>query len=330
MNREIEKRIEVAISEKVFPGCVVGWIKEGKRTILPFGRFMYDEGSQSVKEDSIYDVASITKVIPTSTAILTLIDWGKLSINDSVTKYIPEFGNYPDKNNVAIKHLLTYTLNLDIPSMASLKDKPASEVIHIVLSAPLREKPGLNFIYTNSTAILLGILVERITGKRLDMFAQEHFFNPLGMTRSTFHPLDGFNKEVIVPTEISEWRGGLLQGEVHDESTWILQKEGYYLGAAGLFSTAPDILKFTEMIMSRWSLDNEEIGLGWEMNDQNKMGEHALHIIGKSGFTGCMVMLSPKKQSSLVILSNRVHPKRPENGDAINAVRRDIANIIFK
>ncbi|MEK7642724.1 MAG: serine hydrolase domain-containing protein [Patescibacteria group bacterium] len=322
MEQSISTRANRAIKEKVFPGCVVGWIKDGKKKVLPFGNFTYEIDSKKVDKDSIYDVASITKVIPTSCLLLDLVHKGQISLEDQVAKYVSGFR----KPEVIIKHLLSYTLNLEISSMTSLAQKPVQEIIDTVIKAPLREKPGVNYLYTNSTAALMGFIVSKVTGKKLPDLAEERFFNPLGMRRSTFEPLKKFSKEEVVPTEVSDWRGGLLQGEVHDESTYILQKNGYYLGAAGLFSTVPDLLIFSEMIFK----NTHFLELGWQSNEPKFMGKYVSEIKCKTGFTGCILMINLKKNSVLVILSNRVYPKRPEDKEAINRLRTEIANIIFE
>lgn len=346
----ITARIRRAITEKVFPGCVVGWVKgDSKRSIIPLGCFTYAPDAQLVNADSMFDVASITKAIPGSAAILTLLDKNKIDLDDKLVKFIPEFGNFDNKKEVTIKHLLTYTLDLDVLAMASLKTKTADEIINYIIRAPLKNRPGSKFLYANSTAFFFGFIVEKVTGQKLDAFSKDYFFRPLGMTRTTFHP-EEFNKQEIIPTEIDEWRGGLLQGIVHDESAFILNKK-YISGIAGLFSTVPDLLNFEEMLLHNGVKDNiryfsEAIiaqmhtnqlevigvsaGLGWEMNDPMRMGKFSKEIIGKTGFTGCMVMINFIRDTALAILSNRVYPRRPnDGGEAINEVRRDIANMIF-
>lgn len=343
----ISKRINKAIEERVFPGCVVGWVKSGRYNILPFGRFTYNENSQAVGENSVYDVASVTKSIPTAMSLLTFIDSDKVTLEDGLSKYIPEFEN---KDEVRIKHLLTYTLDLEIQKTSELLSKSAGEILSIILKAKLKNPPGTRHLYTNVSAVLMGYVVEKVSGKKLPEFAHDHFFGPLEMNKTTFYPLDIFSKEEIVPTEMVDWRSGLVQGEVHDESTYILQKGGYYLGAAGLFSTAGDLLKFTEMILNSGFLEGKRflskkmiekmgkdqlnfsdthVGLGWELNEPARMGKYAPEIIGKSGFTGCIVMINPKKHSSLVILANRTYPKRPSEVETIKSVRRDVADIVF-
>ncbi len=346
----VVKRVQKAIAEKVFPGCAVGWVrKNGEQKIIAHGNFTYEAGSRAVKENSMFDIASITKTIPASFSLLSLIDRGDLNLEDRLVKFVPEFGNFEDKKEVTIKHLLTYTLDLDVPAMSSLKNSTAGEIMDIITKARLKKTVGSRFLYTNSTAFFFGLIIEKVTGKKLDEYADEYFFEPLKMSRTTFHP-ENFNKEEIVPTEIDEWRGGLLQGVIHDESTFILNKK-YISGIAGLFSTVPDLLKFQEMILgggvrgeirylSEGIIKESETnqladigacaGLGWEMSDPMRMGRFFKEIIGKSGFTGCMVMINIKKEIALAILSNRVYPKRPDDGGAaINGVRRDLADIIF-
>lgn len=343
----ISKRIKKAIEDKVFPGCVIGWFENGKYNLLPFGKFTYDENSKNVKEDSIYDVASVTKSIPTTMSLLTFIDSGKVALEDKISKYIPEFKN---KDEVKIRHLLTYTLDLEIPKTSELLDKSAEEIMSIILKAKLKSPPGTKHLYTNVSATLMGYVVEKVSGKKLPEFARDYFFGPLEMNKTTFYPLNTFSKEEIVPTEIVDWRGGLVQGKVHDESTYILQNGGYHFGAAGLFSTAGDLLKFTEMILNNGFLNGKRflseriigemgkdqlsfsdvhVGLGWALNEPIRTGKYAPEIISKSGFTGCIVMINPKKHSSLVVIANRTYPKRPSEVETIRGVRRDVADIIF-
>jgi CubicO group peptidase (beta-lactamase class C family) len=343
--------IEKAIKDKVFPGCTLGWIKDGERKVYAFGKHTYEENSINVNTDTIYDVASITKSIPTSTILLMLIEKGLLSLGDPVYKFIPEFANFENKKEVKIIHILNYTLNLIVPSMTSLKDKNPKDLINIVMKAELREKPGINHLYTNSTAGIMSVIIEKVIGRRLDDISQEYLFDKLEMNRSTFYPLKKFSKDQIAPTEIDEWRGGLLQGVVHDESSWVLEKKGP-TGVAGLFSTTPDLLNFCEMILNNGFYKENKIlsletiqeifknqiidskqsfGLGWEMNDSSFMGKFSSgDMIGKRGYTGCLVLLDLKKEIAMVLLSNRVFPKRPENGEAINQVRRDLADILFE
>lgn len=345
---QITQEAERAIQEKVFPGCVVGIVnKNGERQILPFGNFTYDPSSPTVTGDTLYDTASITKSIPTASLALQLIDEGKLKLADKLIDYIPEFNN-SDRENVLIKHLFTYTL--DGYGLASLKGKSAADLYETLFTHDFERRPGTVFKYSNIPAALLGLVIEKVTGDTLDQLADEHFFKPLNMTRSTFYP-ERFPIDEIVPTESDDWRG-LVHGIVHDESAYICKKEGKIVGHAGLFSTAPDILNFLEMLLHQGTFQdkkyfsenivaqmgtnqipelNEFTGLGWELNQPRYMGDYCTpHTFGKTGFTGTLCICDVEKEIAYVILSNRIFPKRPADSTAINAFRKKIGEIILR
>ncbi|MDD4988956.1 MAG: serine hydrolase [Candidatus Pacebacteria bacterium] len=351
MDQKIIQRLEKAIAEKVFPGCILGIIwRDGFRKIFPVGNFTYEKDSPKVKEDTIYDLASVTKSIPTSCILLKLIEEGKVDLEDTVLDFIPEFGNSLEKKSVTIKNLLTYTLELDVPPLSSLKDKNPDEIVDIVCKAPLKSIPGSKFFYNNGTALLIGLVIQKIIGESLDKYAEREFFVPLGMDRTTFQP-QRFLRAEIAPTEIDAWRGRVIQGEVHDESTFTLHKK-YFFGISGLFSTVPDTLNFQEMLLNDGVKDDERyfsksmiqkmhtnmmlgasgdpVGLGWNIYNPLYMGKKASsEVFGKTGFTGTLVLTDPVKGIGFTLLSNRTFPKRPKDSSAINAVRGDIADIIF-
>lgn len=345
---QIAKEATSAIKNKVFPGCVVGIVnKNGERQILPFGNFTYEQPPQLVKEDTIYDTASLTKSITTGSLALQLIDEGKLKLTDKLIDYIPEFRN-SDRENVLIKHLLTYTI--DGYGFASLREKSAAGLYETLLTHDFEKRPGTVFKYTNIPAALLGLVIEKIYGDTLDNLADKHFLKPLKMTRSTFYP-EKFPIEEIVPTEIDDWRG-LVHGIVHDESAYICKKEGKIVGHAGLFSTASDILNFLEVLLHKGTFQgkkyfsekiveqigtnqiaelNDFTGLGWELNQPRYMGNYCTpHTFGKTGFTGTLAICDVEKGVAYVILSNRIFPKRPTDSAAINAFRKVIGEIILK
>jgi len=348
MHHKIKKRILRAIEESVFPGCVVGYTGKSSGTgILAFGHQTYEDNSPSIHEDSIFDVASITKTIPTSSLALLLIDRGKLGIDDPLIRYVPEFSNH-SRDKVLIRHLLTQTLNYNF-RLSSLKDQGADGILSAIFSTEFLEEPGKSFFYSNATSILLGLVVERVNGKNLADAARDEFFGPLEMDSTAF-TIDPKNKGDVVPTEIDSWRGRLIQGEVHDESAWVL-KTRMVAGSAGLFSTAPDILKFLAMILKQGEfhgtryfsqsiieqMQTNQIvhlglhaGLGWELCQQRYMGRfRTAGTMGKTGFTGCVCVCDPGKQTALVLLSNYTFPHRKPDMDAINSVRRDVADIIL-
>ena len=347
-SNRIKQRILSAINEKVFPGCVVGIVgPDGNRSVMPFGRHTYDPGSPAMGEETIFDVASITKAIPTSSLALTLLDAGKLKLDDTLITYVPEFRN-SCRQSVRIRHLLTQTLDFGF-RLSVYKDKKPDELLDAIFTAEFRAKPGTTFYYANATSILLGLVVERICGKDLPTLGQEIFFGPLNMLHTTFFP-EKFDLEKIAPTEIDPWRGRMVQGEVHDESAFTLRSE-MTAGSAGLFSTVPDILNFIDMLLHDGTCGNRRFfspeviemmqtnqvdipgvktGLGWELCQPRYMGKHSSpHSIGKTGFTGCVCVCDRTKGRGVVLLSNYTFPTRKKDMSMINSVRSDIADIVF-
>ncbi len=346
----VKNRLLRAIENKIFPGAVVGIVQKdiGKLLVLA-GRFTYDETSPQVEEDSMFDVASVTKSIPTACLALKLIESGKLSLEDKIIKYVPEFKN-KYRQQATLWHLLTQTLDFGHIFLSSQKNNTPKEILNYIFTKELESPPGSKYWYMNATSILLGLVVERAAQKPLDVLADEMFFKPLGMLHTTFHP-EKFAKEKIVPTEQDDWRGRLIHGEVHDETASKLFLE-MVPGNAGLFSTAPDLLVFLEMLLNKGKLNgrryfnektveemqnnqleniSQTAGLGWELTKKDVMGSHITeHTFGKTGFTGCLVVCDILKQIGVVILSNAVYPKRPENRSAINELRRDIVDLVFK
>lgn len=344
---QIETRIERALDEQVFPGCVVGMVdSSGSRTVLPFGQYTFEPDAPEVREHTVYDIASITKAIPVSSLALQLLEQEKLHLSDRLIQYVPEFNN-PDRESVLISHLLTHTLPFRFP-LSSMKNQSPEAMLQAIFETPFKNRPGSVFTYSNATSILLGLVIERICGESIDVAADRAFFTPLHMKETTFHPLQILERADIVPTEIDDWRGGVVQGEVHDESAWALP---WAAGSAGLFSTVPDLLIFLNMLLNcgTWrgmrffseetvrAMSTNQIsqigsctGLGWELNQQHNMGRCCSdRTIGKTGFTGCMCICDLDKGLGMVLLSNCTYPKRKPDKELINSVRRDIADLIF-
>lgn len=346
MEERIRKRLLLAVRDQVFPGAVVGVIKNEKSLIILEGGHTYDGNSHKVTSQTLYDVASITKSVPTSSLALQLIDAKKISLDDKVVQYLPRFKH----GKVTIWHLLTQTVSFRTEEgplrLAKLRGKRPDEIMDSIYSADISVPPKSSYSYSNATSIVLGQVIEILEGKALDILAYEKFFSPLEMTSTTFHPLENVH---VTPTEIDPMRGGVVQGVVHDESAYALGRK-MVVGSAGLFSTAPDLLRFIQMVLNKGSINgkmyfSEEIieqmfsnqleggdgaGLGWELNQPQYMGRSSNeHMIGKTGFTGCVVMMDLNKKTGLVILSNSTFPKRKPDGMMINQLRRDIADSVF-
>lgn len=344
---KIAQVVSTAIHDHIFSGCVVGVVtRNGTQEVMPFGAYTYDHDALPIHAQSIFDVASVTKSIPTACLALKLIDEGRLALNDPVMRYIPEFTG-KGKDQVMIWHLLTHTVTFSL-QLSRLKHKTPDEILREIFSAEMLEKPGIAYSYSNASSVLLGLVVERVTGKPLPVFADEIFFRPLSMTRTTFFP-ERFSQEEIVPTEIDTWRG-IVQGMVHDESAFTLRKK-LIVGSAGLFSCVPDLLIFLSMLLNngihgeRRYMSSEIIaamhmsqtpqfqrgtGLGWELCQPRFMGtECSEQTFGKTGFTGSLVLCDPVKGVGMVFLSNYTYPTRKQNGEVMNNIRRQVADIIF-
>lgn len=347
----IEEILSSAVSEKVFSAAVCAVVfPSGEEVVVPVGRFGFDECSEPVGPDTIFDVASVTKSIPVSSLALKFIGKGRLSLDDRLIDFLPEFGN-SERREVTVRHLLAHTLDFGF-RLSEQKLKSPEEILAMILSSEFQSPPGGKYFYSNATSILLGLILERLAGESLPSLAEKHFFTPLGMARTGFNPLTRFDASEIVPTEIQEWRGGQspVRGEIHDESAYVLNKI-ITPGSAGLFSTAPDLLKFLFMILNGgiWK-DSEMIspeiinkitenqvahlgdsaGLGWELNRPNYMGKFSgSSTFGKTGFTGCVVVGDMAKKAGFVLLTNYVYPRRKPDVSLLNAVRRALADLVF-
>lgn len=241
-----------AKEEGVFSKAVAGFIlPDGTRRLVAL----------DTPENTVFDIASLTKVCPTSTLALSYILEGKLGIDEKVCDYIPELQtNYRD--DVRIFHLLTHSLDYRVP-MKTLRTLPPEGILDALYTYQFEHAPGADFNYGNPASVLLGMILCRITGKDLQQQGRERFFEPLGMTRSGWDPLTrDFNrieKAEIMPTEICAFRNRKIQGEIHDESAWVLRKL-FPVGSAGMFSCVPDLLKFVQMVLNDGIIEDSQQG----------------------------------------------------------------------
>lgn len=324
VEEKIAQRAQQAIAEKVFPGCVVGVVRaNGERAIILVGTIIYDS-AEKVLENTIYDVASITKAIPTASLALMLITEGKLSLNARVREHIPELRNDYD---ATIEDLLRHRVSG--PRMSQLPFKTFEEIRTHIFEQGFSGPPSAKKAFTNLPAYLLGIIVERVGGASLPALAQQYFFDPLKMTDTTFFPHD---VERIAPTEIVD--GKEVRGIVHDESARVFALARRAVGHAGLFSTVPDLLNFLQHLLmndgfTKPVIEGAQKGLGWQV-DEEWMGKHrADKTFGKTGFAGTSIVCDIERGIGLAILSNRTYPHRPPDTSAINAFRKDIADIVL-
>ncbi len=326
MPNSIDTLAERAVTEGVFPGCVIGIVRTGERVIRAYGTLALNE--ETAREDTIYDLASVTKSVPVASLVLKLVSDGALGLTDLVRTWIPELRN---DHAATIEDLLRYRVHGEPMSLvAHLAPK---EIQGHILASGFAELPGESH-YSNLPAYLLGIVIERVSGKTIDVLAREVLFEPLNM-RSTFFPVAGTPIDVamsIAPTETEE-EGDVL-GIVHDESARAFAREGKAVGHAGLFSNAGDLATFLEALLAGsfpYIVKGAQKGLGWELNHGAFMGPHfGPRTFGKTGFTGTSILCDTDRGVGLIILSNRTYPTRPADTAAINVFRSAVAGEVLR
>lgn len=319
MPNEISSRVGKAILERVFPGCVIGVVQaDGSREVSPYGSLAYDD--EPVREDTVYDLASITKSIPLASLGLMLSAAGKFTLSDKVAAHLPELHN---DFGATIEDLLRYRVVGG--RMSSLAHLNYEEIGKRVCERGF-DGPPADSHYSNLPAFVLGMVIARVAGEPLEKLAQSEFFEPLGMRHTTFFP----NATECAPTEVVE--GKELRGVVHDESACVFSRARRTVGHAGLFSTAGDLLNFAHALLSEKLpavLDGAQQGLGWQREGDFLGSRPGSGAFGKTGFTGTSIAIDVRRGIGFVILSNRTYPHRPADGSAINSLRKDIADVFF-
>lgn len=319
-----------AVTDSVFPGAVLLFgIDQEVLYNKAFGNYTYDKNSQKIKTNSIFDLASVTKVVATTSAAMMLVNEEKLSLDGKVISYLPEFNNN-GKENVTIRNLLLH--NSGLAAFKKYYDQFSSgeEVLNDIMNLPLNTPPGEKFVYSDLGMITLQKVIEKITGQTIDEFLEQNLFSQLEMNKTMYSP----SKELItecVPTELDNfYRMRLLQGEVHDERAYLLDGVA---GHAGLFSTAEDLSVFVRMLLNggiynghefidsaiieNWTTKQSEQsdrGLGWDtktVDGYSSAGNFfSKNSFGHTGYTGTSVWVDKENKLFLILLSNRVHPTR--------------------
>lgn len=345
IHQKVQAILQEAVGNEVFPGAVVG-------IVLPTGKNMFAYAGTTphapVTQDTIYDVASVTKSVVTSSIALLFLEKGWLKLTDRVESFR---GTEP----ITVHHLLTHTLDFSL-TLSGLKNESASKIIAAVQNAKLKSKPGSSYAYVNASSMLLGFELERVVLSRglpesLDTLAQQFIFDPLGMKHSWLGKVPAEMLEQTAPTEIDPWRGGEVSGQVHDESAWKLltdQTGPQYSGAAGLFTTAADLVSFLHAYMRGQVISKEvlaecpqdqrsilgtnhhaPIGLGWELVQRHWMGSKvSSQTIGKTGFTGSCVVMDLHNSFAVALLCNHIYPHRPVDRTKINLFRQQLLNTV--
>lgn len=296
--------------------------------------------------DEVFDLASLTKPVATSTATMILLEEGRLQLDAPVARYLPAFGRF-DKVGITVRHLLTHTAGFAPGGAYAGKIRATSEIVREIATLPLRSTPGTKFLYSDFSFITLGAVIEAASGQKLDAFCQARIFGPLGMRDTAFRR----NEIDLAPERlerIAATTGGddlpATRGKVHDPTSRAL---GGVAGHAGLFSTADDLARFCRMVLNHGELDGARIlkpetvklwtapqspavpgerTLGWDMNSAYGIRrELSLQSFGHTGFTGTSLWIDPTSQTFIVLLTNSVHAKP---AGSVIALRRAVSSSV--
>lgn len=344
--KKIDSIMEEAVFDSTFPGGVVSVVKDGIIAYQKgFGYHTYDK-VKKVRSTDIYDLASLTKVVATTSAVMKLLDEEKLSLDEKVGEYFPEFRE-GDKGSITIRHLLLHESGLPAFRVYIDKLQKESDIIDAIKNEPLAAKPGTQYVYSDLGIILLGKIVEQITDSSLDKYVRKEFFYPMGMSSTYFNPLNvgRWISNRIPPTEKDTvYRMKTMQAEVHDERAYYLNGVA---GHAGLFSNAEDLSAFTQLLLSKgryggkryfeeetvelFTASQSEFtnrGYGFNRKSENRSTAGSLtgkHTFGHTGFTGTSFWVDPERNLSIIILTNRTYPQR-SYGKQINLIRAAVAD----
>jgi len=345
--------IENAVKDKAFPGATLAVGFRGKVAIHAFGKLSYDAKAAAITPATMYDIASLTKVVATTTLVARLAEGDfavPLDLDTKIERYLPEWASGPQpewRHRVTVRHLLTHTSGLSAFKEYWRTSKSKQDTLEKIFAEPLEYEPGTKEIYSDLGIILMAEIIERLTGRKLDDLARSYIFSPLGMKDTTYLPPKKL-WPAIAPTEIdNNLRHRLVQGEVHDENAAAI---GGVSGHAGLFSTAPDLAAFCQMLLNGGVYAHQRIlrratvvqfttpqqlsggtrTLGWAVPTEGSSSGHyfSAHSFGHTGFTGTSIWIDPDRQLFVVLLTNRVHPTR-EN-QKIQQVRRDLHDAVMQ
>jgi CubicO group peptidase (beta-lactamase class C family) len=344
---EIDSAIDGAIAERKLPGAVFRVERNGAAYEKAYGRLSYEPGAANMTADTLFDAASLTKVLATAPSVMLLAQEGKLDLDARLASYFPECAN-GGKEAITIRHLLTHTSGL--PS--GLPARPAwsgDAAAHALACAQKVTNPsGTSFRYSDINYVLLGQLVARVSGMPLDQFAQQRIYTPLKMRDTGYLPLRRAAAAGIAPTHKSPAAAGdkalhddlaadqVLQGVVHDPTARRMQGVA---GSAGVFTTARDLARFARMMLNGGELDGVRVlsrdsvrlmttaqspagvealrGMGMDIDSPYAVRPRGIRFpvgsYGHTGFTGCVLWIDPNSRTFYVFLSNRVYPDDKAN-----------------
>jgi len=351
VGHKIIEVLQRAIGDEIFPGAVALVTRGGKIAFFEHvGHRLLIPEPMPMAKDTIFDLASLTKVMATIPAVMKLVDEGRIALDDPLSKLIPS-AKLSDKKELTLRLLLTHSAGLIDwkPFYEKLRDHLLMERKRLlrewIIEEPFAYEPGKGNIYSDLGFMLLEWVIEERAGESLPEYVHKHFYGPLGLKRTLFRgtseegnpPRPPFAKEgkmsaeEFAATEHCPWRKRVLQGEVHDDNAWSL---GGCSGHAGLFSTAEEIYVIVNMLREHYLgkrndffkpetvreffkrqeiIKGSDWALGWDTRalEGSSAGKHfSRYSVGHTGFTGTSIWMDLEKDVIAILLTNRVHPKR--------------------
>jgi CubicO group peptidase (beta-lactamase class C family) len=339
----LDSIIAEAIADSTTPGAAIAVGRHGRLILLKgYGRTDWSTTAPEVTPETMYDLASLTKVVATTAAAMLLEEDGTLQLDTPVRVYLPEF-DAPDKAMITPRMLLTHRAGFEAFGPLYRDTRGREAYLRAINARPLVYPPGTRAVYSDWSPIVLGLLLERIAGRTLDEFARERIFQPLGMTSTMYLPPDSLRSR-IAPTEVRPDSTRPLHGTVHDENAEAL---GGVSGHAGLFGSARDLAAFAQMMLhggasravrlfrpeavARWTARREQNAsraYGWDTPAPGSSAGRYFspRSFGHTGFTGTSLWIDPQKDLFIVLLTNAVNPRRTHTRHF--ALRRAVADAV--
>jgi CubicO group peptidase (beta-lactamase class C family) len=324
LSAQLDSIANAAIADRAAPAIAMAVGRHGRLVHLRgYGAVDWAPGSAAVTDSTLFDLASITKVVATTTAAMILEEEGRLDLDRTVASYLPEFADGA-KQPITVRMLLTHRGGLEAFAALYRTYRGRQQYLEQINARPLRAAPGTTTVYSDWDLILLQLIIERITGQELDAFVRDRIFAPLGMRETGYRP--GVPRDRIAATERDTARGGLIWGEVHDPNAWAI---GGVAGHAGLFGSARDLAVFAQMLLNggkygavrilrpqtiaRWTapqVAGSSRALGWDTpSGESSAGRFfSMRSFGHTGYTGTSMWVDPERGLFVILLTTRVNP----------------------
>jgi CubicO group peptidase (beta-lactamase class C family) len=331
-----------AIADRAAPAIALAVGRHGRLVYLAgYGAVDWAPGSAAVTDSTLFDLASVTKVVATTTAAMILEEEGRLDLDRTVASYLPELTD-STKQGITVRMLLTHRGGLEAFAPLYRTYRGRQQYLEQINARPLRSQPGSQMVYSDWDLILTQLVIERITGQELDAFVRDRVFAPLGMRDTGFRP--SLPRDRIAATERDTSRGGLIWGEVHDPNAWAM---GGVAGHAGLFGSARDLAVFAQMLMNggeyggvrilrpqtiaRWTAPQgpgSSRALGWDTPSGESSAGHyfSARSFGHTGYTGTSIWIDPERSLFVILLTTRVNPTSENQKQA--PLRRAVADAV--